>query len=114
MSNLYSGDVLCFYEVLNPDGGLAGMIVKESRERSLDNYVQWAEQQQLSLPPGHIFYRAMWVKVTDSRLKEPFIPDRIPFQVNTDGSIMLNDDKFWLDHIFTLYATEDNNLDEEE
>ena len=113
-NELFPGDILCFYEVLNPDGGLAGMIVKESRERSLDNYVQWAEQQQLSLPPGHIFYRAMWVKVTDSRLKEPFIPDRIPFQVNTDGSIMLNDDKFWLDHIFTLYATEDNNLDEEE
>jgi len=102
--SLISGDILCFYEVLNPHGALAGMLVKESRERSIDNYVQWAEKQQMALPPGHSFYRAMWVKVTDSRLKEPFIPDKVPFKVNKDGSIMLNDDKFWLDHIFTLYG----------
>ena len=102
--SLISGDILCFYEVLNPHGALAGMLVKESRERSIDNYVQWAEKQQMALPPGHSFYRAMWVKVTDSRLKEPFIPDKVPFTVNKDGSIMLNDDKFWLDHIFTLYG----------
>lgn len=102
--SLISGDILCFYEVLNPHGGLAGMLVKESRERSIDNYVQWAQQQQLALPPGHSFYRAMWVKVTDSRLKEPFIPDKVPFKINKDGSVMLNDDKFWLDHIFTLYG----------
>ena len=102
--SLISGDILCFYEVLNPHGGLAGMLVNESRERSIDNYVQWAQQQQLALPPGHSFYRAMWVKVTDSRLKEPFIPDKVPFKINKDGSVMLNDDKFWLDHIFTLYG----------
>ena len=105
---LLPGDILCFYEVLNPEGGLAGMLVKESSERSIDNYVQWAQQQQLALPIGHTFFRAMWVKVTDSRLKEPFIPDRIPFQVNKDGSVMLNDDKFWLDHIFTLWGDDDS------
>jgi hypothetical protein len=111
-NELISGDILCFYEVTNPEGGMAGMLVKESRERSIDNYVQWAQQQEFGLPPGHHFHRAMWVKVTDSRLKEPFIPDRVPFQVNNDGSVMLNNDKFWLDHIFTLYA--DGKNDEEE
>jgi len=54
----------------------------------------------------------MWVKVSDSRLKEPFIPDRVPFKINNDGSVMMNNDKFWLDHIFTLYA--DGKTDEEE
>ncbi len=43
-NELVSGDILCFYEVLNPEGGMAGMLVKESRERSIDNYVQWAQQ----------------------------------------------------------------------
>ncbi len=111
-NELVSGDILCFYEVLNPEGGMAGMLVKESRERSIDNYVQWAQQQQIALPPGHHFHRAMWVKVSDSRLKEPFIPDRVPFKINNDGSVMMNNDKFWLDHIFTLYA--DGKTDEEE
>ena len=105
MSELLSpGDILCFYEVLNPEGGMAGMMVKETRERNLDDYVQWAQQQQVALPPGHTFYRAMWVKVSDSNLKEPFIPTNVPFQFNADNSVMLGDEKWWLDHIFTLYS----------
>ena len=111
-NELVSGDILCFYEVLNPQGGMAGMLVKESRERSIDNYVQWAQQQEVSLPPGHFFHRAMWVKVSDSKLKEPFIPDKVTFPINEDGSVVMYDDKFWLDHIFTLYG--DNGKTEEE
>lgn len=107
-----SGDILCFYEVINPAGGLAGMMVKETRERTIDNYVQWAQQQQIALPPGHSFYRAMWVKVSDSRLHKPFIPDKVPFQVNADQSIMLGEEKWWLDHIFTLYSDDNNELTE--
>ena len=77
-NSLIPGDIVCFYEVLNPVGDRAGLIVKESRERSLDNYVQWAQQTQLGLPPGHTFYRAMWVKVTVSKdIHLPYFIDRI-------------------------------------
>ena len=46
---LKAGDILCFYEVKNPEGNTAGMMVKESHERSIDNYVQWAKSQQITL-----------------------------------------------------------------
>ena len=113
-NELNPGDIICFYEVTNPEGGLAGMIVKESRERNLDNYVQWAQQQQLILPPGHTFHRAMWVKVSESRLKEPFIPKHLPFKLSVDGAFLLNGNKFWLEHIFTIYDTDEHSSHEEE
>ncbi len=88
-------------------GDRAGLIVKESRERSLDNYVQWAQQTQMTLPPGHTFYRAMWVKVTDSKLRNPFVPEGAPFPFNNDGSFLHNDNKFWMEHIFTIFDEEE-------
>ena len=106
-NNLIPGDIICFYEVLNPMGDRAGLIVKESRERSLDNYVQWAQQTQKGLPPGHTFYRAMWVKVTDSKLEKPFVPDGAPFPFNNDGSFLHNDNKYWMEHIFTIFDEEE-------
>ncbi len=113
-NELNPGDIICFYEVMNPEGNLAGMIVKESRERSLDNYVQWAQQQQYALPPGHTFHRAMWVKVSESRLKEPFVPEQLPFPLAEDGSFLLNENKYWLEHIFTIYDTDGKDIAEEE
>jgi|TARA_B100001758_G_C18342238_1_gene574984 hypothetical protein len=108
MSNeLNPGDIVCFYEVINPEGNMAGMIVKESRERSLDNYVQWAQQTQLSLPPGHSFHRAMWVKIVDSKLETPFLPENIPFPISEDGSFVIHDNKYWMEHIFTIYDQEE-------
>ena len=69
--------------------------------------VQWAQQTQMGLPPGHTFYRAMWVKVTDSKLEKPFVPDGAPFPFNNDGSFLHNDNKYWMEHIFTIFDEEE-------
>mgnify|MGYP001192076252 FL=1 len=110
---LRSGDILCFYEVKNPEGNTAGMMVKESQERTIDNYVQWAKKQQITLPPGHIFHRALWVRLTGSRPETPFIPTEVPFTVDNNGSVSFGKHKFWLNHIFTLYADIDAPAEEE-
>ena len=110
---LKAGDILCFYEVKNPQGNTAGMMVKESQERTIDNYVQWAKKQQITLPPGHIFHRALWVRLTGSRPETPFIPTEVPFTVDNNGSVSFGKHKFWLNHIFTLYADIDAPAEEE-
>tara|TARA_B100001094_G_scaffold105687_1_gene101842 strand:- start:1053 stop:1397 length:345 start_codon:yes stop_codon:yes gene_type:complete len=101
---LKAGDILCFYEVKNPEGNTAGMMVKESHERSIDNYVQWAKSQQITLPPGHDFHRAMWVKLNDTKIESPFVPENVPFKIYPDGGVALGQSKWWLNHIFTLYS----------
>ena len=90
-----------------------GMMVKESEERTIDNYVKWARQQQITLPAGHIFHRALWVKLAGSKPDKPFIPTEVPFTVNKNGSVSLGKYKFWLNHIFTLYADIDAPAEEE-
>jgi len=106
-NELNPGDIMCFYEVMNPEGNMAGMIIKESNERTLDNYVQWAQKTQLTLPPGHKFHRAMWVKVVNAKLDTPFVPENLPFPIKPDGSFMMNDHKYWMEHIFTIYDEEE-------
>ena len=106
-NELHPGDIICFYEVINPEGNMAGMIIKESTERSLDNYVQWAQQTQRTLPPGHKFHKAMWVKVVNAKLEVPFVPENLPFPIKPDGSFLMNDDKYWMEHIFTIYDEEE-------
>jgi len=110
---LKAGDILCFYEVLNPEGNTAGMMVKESHERSIDNYVQWAKSQQMILPPGHDFHRAMWVKLNDTKIESPFVPENVPFKVYPDGGVALGQSKWWLNHIFTLYGDIPDATEEE-
>lgn len=115
---LKSGDILCFYEVKNPIGGIAGFPVKFHSQTSLDNYVEWAQDQSESLPSGHVFHQAIWVKIAESRLKDPYIPQNLTNGINSDGSIMVDDDKWWLEHIFTLESGYKDQLsylfDEEE
>ena len=112
--NLISGDILCFYEVKNPHGNMAGMMVKESHERSIDNYVQWAKNMQKDLEfSGHTFHRAMWVKLNDTKIESPFVPEKVPFKIYPDGAVALGEAKWWLNHIFTLYGDANKSAEEE-
>jgi hypothetical protein len=112
--NLKAGDILCFYEVKNPQGNMAGMMVKESHERSIDNYVQWAKNLQRDMEiTGHSFHRAMWVKLNDMKIESPFVPEKVPFKVYPDGAVALGEAKWWLNHIFTLYGDTDKAAEEE-
>ena len=111
---LKAGDILCFYEVKNPQGNTAGMMVKESSERSIDNYVQWAKNMQKDLEfSGHTFHRAMWVKLNDTKIESLFVPENVPFKVYPDGAVALGEAKWWLNHIFTLYGDTDKAAEEE-
>lgn len=110
MMSLTNGQILCFYEAVNPNGEIAGLNVGFDGNTALDQLVSWAHNTSRDLPPGHDFHRAIYVKVHFDAVERPYtLPDAFP--QNSSGSYTLGGMEFWASLVLEVAG---GSFDEEE
>lgn len=110
MMSLTNGQILCFYEAVNPNGEIAGLNVGFDGNTALDQLVSWAHNTSRDLPPGHDFHRAIYVKVHFDAVEKPYtLPDAFP--QNSSGSYTLGGMEFWASLVLEVAG---GSFDEEE
>lgn len=108
--SLTNGQILCFYEAVNPNGEIAGLNVGFDGNTALDQLVSWAHNTSRDLPPGHDFHRAIYVKVHFDAVEKPYtLPDAFP--QNSSGSYTLGGMEFWASLVLEVAG---GSFDEEE
>lgn len=108
--SLTNGQILCFYEAVNPYGEIAGLNVGFDGNTALDQLVSWAHNTSRDLPPGHDFHRAIYVKVHFDAVEKPYtLPDAFP--QNSSGSYTLGGMEFWASLVLEVAG---GSFDEEE
>jgi len=108
--SLTNGQILCFYEAVNPNGEIAGLNVGFDGNTALDQLVSWAHNTSRDLPPGHDFHRAIYVKVHFDAVERPYtLPDAFP--QNSSGSYTLGGMEFWASLVLEVAG---GSFDEEE
>lgn len=110
MMSLMDGQILCFYEAINPNGEVAGLNVGFDGNTPLDHLVSWAHNTSRDLPPGHDFHRAIYVKVHLDPVDDPY---RLPsaFPQNSSGSYDMGGREFWASLVLEVAG---GSFDEEE
>lgn len=95
MTALRDGQILCLYEALNPNGGIAGLTIGFDPNTQVDTLVQWANEKSRELPPGHDFHRAVYVKVHFKKVSNPYtLPKMFP-QDESNGSYNFQGQRLW-------------------
>ena len=108
--SLTNGQILCFYEAVNPNGEIAGLNVGFDGNTALDQLVSWAHNTSRDLPPGHDFHRAIYVKIHFDAVERPYtLPDAFP--QNSSGSYTLGGMEFWASLVLEVAG---GSFDEEE